>query len=303
MASSEPQPELIADYGCVVGENPLWHPDEERLYWVDIDTGRLFRYHPASGQHEQCYAGDPIGGFTLQADGALLLFMARGAVRVWRAGRLTTLIDSIPEEINTRFNDVIADPAGRVFCGTMPVGAPPSAGGPEGGRPGRLYRLDPDLRLTRLLDGIGCSNGLGFTPDRRRLYYTDSIPREIYAFDYDPASGGLSGQRLFARTPAEGGLPDGLTVDAEGGVWSARWGGGSVVRYTPDGAEERRLAFPARRIASLTFGGSDYADLYVTTAGGQDKTAFGPGAGALFRVRPGVRGVPEFRSRIGLAQV
>ncbi len=303
MASSEPQPELIADYGCVVGENPLWHPDEERLYWVDIDTGRLFRYHPASGQHEQCYAGDPIGGFTLQADGALLLFMARGAVRVWRAGRLTTLIDSIPEEINTRFNDVIADPAGRVFCGTMPVGAPPSAGGSGGGRPGRLYRLDPDLRLTRLLDGIGCSNGLGFTPDRRCLYYTDSIPREIYAFDYDPASGGLSGQRLFARAPAEGGLPDGLTVDAEGGVWSARWGGGSVVRYTPDGAEERRLAFPARRISSLTFGGPDYADLYVTTAGGQDKTTFGPGAGALFRVRPGVRGVPEFRSRIGLAQV
>lgn len=292
MASSEPQPELIADYGCVVGENPLWHPDEGRLYWVDIDTGRLFRYHPASGQHEQCYAGDPIGGFTLQADGALLLFMARGAVRVWREGRLTTLIESIPEEVNTRFNDVIADPAGRVFGGTMP----------DGDRPGRLYRLDPDLRLTRLLDGIGCSNGMAFTPDRRRLYYTDSIPREIYTFDYDPASGGLSGQRLFARVSADGGLPDGLTVDAEGSVWSARWGGGCVVRYTPDGAEERRLAFPARRVSSLTFGGPDYADLYVTTAGGQDKGAFGPGAGAVFRVRPGVRGVPEFRSRIGLAQ-
>lgn len=301
MASSELQPELIADYGCVVGEGPLWHPDEQRLYWVDIDTGRLFRYHPASGRHEQCYAGDPIGGFTLQADGALLLFMARGAVRVWRDGQLTTLIDSIPEEINTRFNDVIADPAGRVFCGTMPDGDPPVAGGSGGGRPGRLYRLDPDLRLTRLLDGIGCSNGLGFTPDRRRLYYTDSIPRELYTFDYDPASGALARQRLFARVAVDDGLPDGLTVDVEGGVWSARWGGGCVVRYTPAGVAAGRLEFPAQRVASLTFGGPDYADLYVTTAGGQDKAAFGPGAGALFRVRPGVRGVPEFRSRIGLA--
>jgi D-xylonolactonase len=172
---------------------------------------------------------------------------------------------------------------------------------PDGDRPGRLYRLDLDLRLARLLDGIGCSNGMGFTADRRRMYYTDSIAGEIYLFDYSPAGGVLSNRRVFARVPREAGLPDGLTVDAEGGVWSARWGGGCVVRYTPAGVEEGRVEFPAQRVSSITFGGPDYADLYVTTAGGQDKGVFGPGAGALFRFRPGVRGVPEFRSRIGLA--
>jgi D-xylonolactonase len=289
-ATARVEPERIVDEACQLGENPLWHPGEGRLYWVDIDAGRLFRYDPASGRHELCYAADVVGGFTLQADGALLLFMARGAVKVWRAGRLETVIDSLPDEANTRFNDVVADPVGRVFCGTLP----------DGDRPGRLYRLDPDGRMTRLLEGIGCSNGMGFSLDRRTLYFTDSIPQEIYAFDYDATTGAIANRRLFARVPPGGGLPDGLTVDAEGGIWSARWGGACVVRYTPDGREERRIDFPALRVSSLTFGGPDDADLYVTTAGGQDRGQFGPGAGALFRFRPGVRGLPEFVSRIGL---
>ena len=113
------EPELIADYQCVVGEGPLWHEDEQRVYWTDIVTGRLFRYDPASGHHEQIYSGEQVGGFTLQEDGALLLFMERGKIATWRDGTLTTLIDEIPAERPTRFNDVIADPRGRIFCGTI----------------------------------------------------------------------------------------------------------------------------------------------------------------------------------------
>jgi D-xylonolactonase len=284
------EPELIADYACITGEGPLWHPDEQRLYWVDIPKGRLFRYEPASGQHEQCLEGEALGGFTIQADGALLLFMARGAVKIWRAGELTTVIDEIPDERSTRFNDVIADPAGRVFCGTMPTAE----------RPGRLYRLDPDGTLTKLLDGIGCSNGMGFTLDRRQMYYTDSTAHEIYLFDYDQATGAITNRRVFARNAPEEGMPDGMTVDAEGYVWSARWDGGCLVRYAPDGTEERRIAFPARKVSSVTFGGPEYTDIYVTTAGGDNKAAEGWGAGALFRLNLGIRGLPEFRSRIGL---
>src|SRR5512142_2409950 len=115
------QPELICDYACEIGENPLWHPLEKRLYWCDIGTGRMFRYEPASGKPAQFYQGETVGGFTIQADGSLLLFMAKGAVKVWRESGLTTVIDEIPDERTTRFNDVIADPAGRVFCGTMPT--------------------------------------------------------------------------------------------------------------------------------------------------------------------------------------
>ncbi len=286
--------ELIADYRCVTGEGPLWHPGERCLYWLDIPPGRIFRYDPASGTHEQVYqATEAIGGFTIQNDGALLLFMARGAVKIWRDGSLTTVIDEIPDERQTRFNDVIADPAGRVFCGTMRT--------PE--RLGRLYRLDLDGTITKLLDGIGTSNGMGFTPDRRHMYYTDTPKREIYLFDYDVATGAITNQRVFVRTPDDPseGRPDGMTVDADGYVWSARWDGGCVVRYAPDGTEDQRISFPARKVSCPTFGGPDYRDLYVTTAGGDNKDLNGPGAGALFRVRvPGIRGVPEFPSRIWL---
>lgn len=283
-------PELIADYQCVTGENPLWHPGEERLYWLDIETGRMFRYDPATGKHEQFYHGEVVGGFTIQADGALLLFMARGAVKIWRDGGADHSHRGDPDERETRFNDVIADPVGRVFCGTMPV--------PD--RPGRLYRLDAGGTITRLLDGIETSNGMGFTRDLRQMYYTDSPKHEIYLFDYDRSSGAISNRRIFVRTPEDQGVPDGLTVDADGYVWSARWDGGCLVRYRPDGSEERRFEFPAKKVSSLTFGGRDYADIYVTTAGGDNKAEEGAGAGALFRLRLGIRGVPEFPSRVRL---
>ena len=282
------KPELIAGYACVTGEGPLWHPGEQRLYWVDIPTGRMFRYDPASNTHEQFYQGESVGGFTIQADGALLLFMPKGAVKIWREGELTTVIEEIPDERDSRFNDVIADPVGRVFCGTMPTED----------RLGWLYRLDTDGTLTKLLDGIGCSNGMGFTPDRKQMYYTDSPKREIYLFDYDQDTGAITNQRVFVQTPEGEGVPDGMTVDAEGYVWSARWDGGCVVRYAPDGTEDRRIHFPAKKVSSVIFGGKDYTDLYVTTAGGNNKKEEGPGAGALFRVNLGIQGVPEFPSRI-----
>ncbi|MFH1007072.1 MAG: SMP-30/gluconolactonase/LRE family protein [Candidatus Latescibacterota bacterium] len=284
------KPELIADYACHTGEGPLWHPGEKRLYWLDIPAGRIFRYTPASGTHEQVHEGEAIGGFTIQADGALLLFMARGAITIWREGTLTTAIDEIPDERESRFNDVIADPAGRVFCGTMPTED----------RLGRLYRLDLDGTLTRVLDGITCSNGMGFSPDRKHMYYTDSHKYEIYVFDYDEDTGAIANQRLFVRAPKGEGVPDGLTVDEAGYVWSAHWDGNCLVRYTPDGVEDRRIPLPAPKVSSLTFGGEDYTDIYITTAGGTSKETEGSGAGALFRVNPGIRGVPEFPSRIGL---
>ncbi len=286
------EPELIADYQCVIGEGPLWHPGERQLYWVDITRGRMFRYDPATGRHEMCYEGEVVGGFTLQADGALLLFMAKGAVKTWREGALTTVVDEIADERASRFNDVIADPAGRVFGGTMTS--------PE--HAGRLYRLDTDGRLTAVVEGVGTPNGMGFTPDRKQMYFTDTRAHTIYLFDYDRATGAISRQRQFVKVPeveGEGG-PDGMTVDAEGHVWSARWGGHCLVRYTPDGVEERRIAFPAKKVSSVTFGGDDYTDIYVTTAGGDHKDTDGAGAGALFRLRLGIRGVAEFPSRVGL---
>jgi D-xylono/L-arabinono-1,4-lactonase len=285
-------PELIADYACITGEGPMWHPLEKAVYWVDIPQGRMFRYDPATGQHGEVYKGEPVGGFTVQADGALLLFMTKGTVKIWRDGQLSTVVEDIPDERATRFNDVIADPAGRVFCGTMPTKE----------RLGRLYRLDTDGTLTKLLEDIGCSNGMGYTPDRKRMYYTDTTRHNIYLFDYDQTSGAITNQRVWLHTsedPAEG-HPDGMTVDAEGCVWGARWDGGCLVRYSPEGKELLRIAFPARKVSSVVFGGPDYTDMYVTTAGGNKKETEGAGAGALFRLNLGIRGVPEFYSRVKL---
>ena len=284
------EPELVADYQCQVGEGPMWHPMEKRVYWTDIPAGRMFRFDPSTGEHERFYEGEEVGGFTVQDDGALLLFMARGAVARWRDGDLSHIVDEIPEERESRFNDVIADPAGRVFCGTMPTGD----------RLGRLYRLDLDGSLTVVLEGIGISNGMGFTPDRRQMYYTDSQARSIYIFDYDIDSGAITNQRVFVETPEGQGIPDGMTVDAEGYVWSARWDGSFLCRYTPQGVEERRVAFPAKKVSSAIFAGDDLTDIYVTTAGGQDKAEEGPGAGGLFRLNLGIRGAPEFLSRVRL---
>ncbi|MGH7143899.1 MAG: SMP-30/gluconolactonase/LRE family protein [Planctomycetota bacterium] len=292
--AAAPAPELIADYACHTGEGPLWHPTEQKLYWCDIPHGEIYRYDPAQHRHETFHVGGVIGGFTFQADGALLLFMDRGAIRTLKDGRLATLVESIPGEEDTRFNDVIADPAGGVFCGTM---ASPT-------HPGHLYRLSRDGRLTKLLDEIGCSNGLGFTLDRRSMYYTDTTARKIYLFDYDAATGAIANQRVWVDTTEDskngGGYPDGMTVDAEGCVWSARWDGSCLVRYSPEGREIARYPLPAKKVSSVCFGGPTFDEMYVTTAGGHLKESDGPQAGALFRLRLNVRGLPEFLSRIRL---
>jgi D-xylonolactonase len=288
MLSSEAK--IVADTRLVCGEGTLWHEAEQKLYWLDIPNGSIYRYDPRAGSHERVYRGEVIGGFTIQADGSLLLFMARGAVRIWKHGELSTVLEELPEEREARFNDVIADPEGRVYCGTMSTLTPR--------RPGRLYRLERDGKITRLLEGIGISNGMGFTPDRKRMYYTDSSKGEIYVFDYDRASGALGNQRVLIRVPAGEGEPDGLTVDAEGYIWSARWNGSSIVRFSPEGREVLRVGIAARKVSCLTFGGRDHKDIYISTAGGDKREEEGPGAGALFCVNLGIAGRAEFASRV-----
>jgi sugar lactone lactonase YvrE len=290
------EPEFIADYSCRTGEGPVWHPDEKRLYWVDIPAGNLYRYDPSTRHHELYFHSKPIGGCTVQADGSLLLFMADCTVAVLRKGKIIrTIIDEVPaeREAGARFNDIIADPRGGVFCGTM---ATPT-------RRGHLYYLAPDGTLTELLNDVGVSNGMGFTPDRTQMYYTDTRAGSIYLFDYDQSTGAISNQRVFVtvpRTPGEGN-PDGMTVDADGYIWSARWGGRCLVRYAPDGKEVQKVFFPADKVSCVTFGGEDYTDMYVTTANPSgDKSKEGIGAGALFRINLGIKGVPEFYSRVVL---
>lgn len=291
LQKSDPQQsdlEVVADYACEVGENPLWHPIERRLYWTDIARGRLYRYDPATGVHEQFYQDRPVGGFTIQSDGSLLLFRDRGSIAIWRDGEIIEILSEIPAERSSRFNDVIADPVGRVFCGTMSTDA----------NKGKLYHLDTDGSIHVLLENIGCSNGMAFTLDRKKLYYTDSFAREIYLFDYSEQDGSIRNQRIFARFDETDGLPDGATLDKNGQLWSAMWDGSCMVRLNADGQVDTKIFFPVRKVSSVIFGGDDYSDFYITTAGGHTKHKDGALSGALFRMKAPVQGQCEFFSRI-----
>jgi D-xylonolactonase len=285
------EPELIADEACNTGEGPLWHPEEAALYWVDIPDGELYRYDPAAGDHELVHDGRPIGGFTIETDGDLALFRDSGRVERWNRseGVGEVLLESIEEEADSRFNDVFADPAGRVFAGTMPTD----------NREGRLYCIDPDGTLTHLFEDVKTPNGMGLSPDGETLYFAETNAYVVHAFEYDEPTGAIRNRRDFIDFESRPGKPDGLTVDAAGHLWVAKWNGGRVERFDADGAFLEDYEFPARKVSSIAFGGPDYRDAYVTTAGGDDKDGEGEGAGALFRLPDVGEGQEEHRSALG----
>ena len=232
-------PKLIADTRCEVGEGPLWHPDLRRLFFLDIPACAIYDFDPATSVCRPVSRGAPTGGITLQEDGSLLLFQdGRISVLEQDGGQRELASGLCPG--NTRFNDVIADPEGRVFAGAM-------------GGNGRLIRFDPDGSAHELFDGLGIPNGMGFSPDLRHLYFTDSTARTIYRFQYGRGSGALSDREVFVQIPESEGIPDGMTVDSEGFVWTAIWFGGRLKRFAPDGALEREIHFPVAQISCVTF--------------------------------------------------
>ncbi|MCZ7544463.1 MAG: SMP-30/gluconolactonase/LRE family protein [Anaerolineae bacterium] len=270
-----------------LGEGPLWDAEAGVLYWVDINPGRFYRWDPAAAQYETFAVGVPVGALALRTKGGMVLATKDG-LAFWDTE--TQALDFIahPEaDRPSRFNDGKVDRQGRFWAGTMTDARSPT---------GALYRLDPDRALHTMVTGVTVSNGIGWSPDNRTMYYTDSTPRIIYAYDFDPATGAISNQRPFVHTPGSPDVPDGLTVDSEGFIWSARWDGWRVVRYDPDGKVEREIPVPAQRPTSVMFGGPNLDELYITTARtGLSTTELEgqPKAGDLFRVRPGVRGLPE----------
>jgi D-xylono/L-arabinono-1,4-lactonase len=282
-------PTLVADTKCLVIGCPLWHPGEKRLYWTDNQGGKIFRHDPVTGGLETVYQGPKVGGFTFQADGSMLLFGAQGRIAIWREGRVVkTVVESVAEIADGMFSDVIADPEGRVFCGTM------------GTKSDRLYRLDVDGKLTQIIEGMKVSAGLAFSPDLTRLYSSDALNRKIRVFDYARSTGVLTNERLFLETPAQDGYPDGLVVDEAGRVYSARWDGQMVVVYRPDASEEGRIALPVKLVTNVALGGEGLNDLYITSAGADKPAEYGALSGGVFKL-PGVgKGLPEFYSRVAL---
>ena len=281
--------QMIANYHCHCGEGPYWHPLERAVYWNDNMTKRFFRFDPATGEHSVVYNERTVAACTMQHDGTLLLYMDHCTVAAFRDGAIEPILEGLPDEPGTRFNDVTAGPKGRVYAGTTPTSD----------RPGRLYRIDTDLTATIMLEDVLCANGLGFTADQRTIFFTDSHRRVIWQFDYDSDSGDLTNQRPFVQLDENDGMPDGMVMDSEGCLWSALWEGGAVARFSPTGEEICRIKVPTPLTTCPVWGGDDLTQMYVTSAGGQDQGGNGELAGALFRIDPGVKGVADFRSGLG----
>ena len=291
------QPSVLIDCNDHNAENPLWHPQHKCLYWSDIPEGRLFRYDPRDKDYEQIYSGEPVGGFTIQADGALLLFKTEGTVEIWKEGDITPVIPSIPEAKGTRFNDAIADRKGRVYSGIMATD----------NIPGRLYRIDLDGSYHAVVEDLLVPNGMAFDADYTHFYLTDSDNRVIYRFDYDEATGELSNQATHISTPNNEGVPDGMTIDAEGYLWSARWDGSSVHRYTPTGEHHSKIELPTEKVSCITFGGDNYDQVFISTARGDNAPnpgdpRYNSAAGDIFHMSADVKGRPERLSCINLQQ-
>lgn len=279
-----------------LGEGPRWHPEEQALYWVDIENDYFYRYFPRNGDAEGFSVGMPVGALGFREAGGLVLAV-RDGLALWhfgkgRTGRLEFVSDVEADKRDARFNDGAVDPGGRFWAGTMTFDG--SSNGSS------LYRLDPDHSLHTMATGFTISNGIGWAPDRKTMYHTDTEKQVIYAYDYDLATGNIANRRDFVRTSGEEGFPDGLTVDSEGFVWSAFYGGWRVTRYDPDGKKERDVYLPVSNVTACTFGGPDLTDLYITTAWSDlsvTQRRKQPLAGDLFMLRTGIKGQPESKFR------
>jgi sugar lactone lactonase YvrE len=274
-----------------IGESPRWDADEQALYWLDIwSNPAIFRLVPATKQFTRWSPGLPVTGQARRMGGGFVL-ATRTGLYTWdeRTGQSQFIFDPEADNRPVRFNDGSADRQGRFWAG--------STYADDQFRPeGSLYRLDADRRVRKMAGGLACSNGLGWSPDNKTMYVTAQFAYELLAFDFDPATGEIAHRRSFAKIPEADGLPDGLTVDAEGGVWSAQWGGWRLTRYDPDGKIERVVKLPAPNPTSCVFGGPDLKDLYVTTAwllltDAERRAA--PGSGDLFVIHTDIQGLAE----------
>lgn len=287
-AVAEPVGDVVAE----LGEGPYWVPDASFLLWVDIRRGLLHRTYFPSGETVTDDLGEVSAAFPALDGGILTIGGSRLTLRELAdspgAGATTRIVAEIPARDGVRFNDAAVDPAGRVWAGSMHTG--------ETDPIGELYRLDAGGKLTMVLDSVTVSNGISWSPDGSRMYYVDSTTRRVDVFDYDPATGDASQRRVFADLSRVEGVPDGLTVDADGYVWVAMWGGGVLRRFAPGGQQDAVLPVPVSQPTSCAFGGPGMSDLYVTTASvglTESERAAQPLAGRLLRIHPGPIGLPS----------
>ena len=268
---------------CRHGEGPVWDARTGRLLWVDMLDGDVLTLSPGVPEPARHHLDKVAAVVRPRAAGGFLVAVERGFVFTDDELRETRRLPAVWDDPSSRMNEGGCDPQGRFYCGSMAYDAHPGAG--------TVYRLDPDLAVHTVLEDVTISNGMVWSLDGALVYYIDTPTQRIDVFDADPATGGLTGRRPFVQIDEADGSPDGMTIDAEGGLWVALWGGGEVRRYGSGGTLDARIPLPASRVTACTFGGPDLRDLYITTSRLEISPGSEPAAGALFRATPGVAGL------------
>lgn len=292
------EPTCVLDAKALCGEGPVWAPEEQALYWTDIPGFTLNRFDPATGRNQAWRMAEEVCCFALCEGGGFIAALRTGFALIDPGrGTINHIARPRADDAEIRFNDGRCDRSGKFFwAGTMHL--------PRTRKAGELYRLAADGTCTRMAGDVLVSNGLAFSPDGRRMYYSDTRSRMVWRYDYAPESGAITNQTVFATPSEDQGRPDGAAVDAEGGYWSACFAGGQVIRYTPDGRVDRQIHLPVTNVTMCAFGGPELDVLYITTARenlSEEQLAKEPLAGGLFAIQAGVRGLPEPRFRIDAA--
>lgn len=269
-----------------LGECPVWDPDREVLDWIDVYNHRVHQFDPSNGGDRYFDTGDVVSAIVLAGTDRLLLALSdKLALLHLENGKVEPLCRIEHPHPGTRLNDGKCDPQGRFWIGSMSETADQAA----------LYRYDLDGSLHVMETGLTISNGLGWSPDGMTFYLTDSPKRRIYAYQFDGETGSIRDRRVLIELDDEGVEPDGLTIDRQGHVWAALWNGWCVVHFDPNGRELERLSMPVRYPTSVTFGGPDLTDLYVTSASvglSQKQIQRELHAGDVFRVSVPTQGLP-----------
>jgi len=279
--------ELIVDCRNAHGEGIFWNEADGLVWWTDIEGRALWSHDPSTSRSTSYEMQERVCCFAPRASGGLIVACADRVILFDLATREETLVALFePDNPETRLNDGRTDRQGRLIAGGMNevTGRPDSS----------VIRIDADLSVDTIVDGVSCANSTCFSPDGATMYFADTPDREIVAYDYDIRTGSVSNRRVHASFEDEPGLPDGSCVDAEGGVWNAEWEGRRVVRVAPDGTIDRVIDVPVWKPTCCAFGGPDLDTLFITTSRlMSDEAAIRkePESGGLFAVKPGIRGV------------
>ena len=283
--------ELVIDSKSDLGEGAIWNYKTGELMWINI-TGKILNfYNPKTGNNKEMFTGQMIGTVVPCESDQVLVALKNGIYSLNPfTGSKKLIVDPEKDLPNNRFNDGKCDPAGRFWAGTMSMVDEKGAG--------TLYRLDGDSSIHKMIENVSISNGIVWSLDSKKMYYIDTPTQKVMSYDYNNETGEISNPKVAVKVAVDLGSPDGMTIDEEGNLWIALWGGSAVGCWNPETGElVKKIEVPAKNVTSCAFGDDDLGTLYITTARtdtNEKELKKFPNAGGLFKTNPGVNGKKAF---------